>query len=181
MKSSKLNFNLPANGWRDSICPLKRHLLRIKQLYLYLACLLLSLAVQAEKGPRAKSAAKAVAKEGSVQFKFNNLAPADEHKDSVLIIFDRYDRTGAGVIYKVFAADESRNIAIEGVPAGKYYVTIQGLGLHRDRIETVVTVKARKSRERSIELEDVEEFTAGTVIIPPSGTDLASLSIVNMK
>lgn len=153
----------------------------MKQIYLYLACLLFSLAVHAEKGPRAKSAAKAMAKEGSVQFKFNNLAPSDEHKDSVLIIFDRHDRTGAGVIYKVFAADDNRNITIEGVPAGKYYVTIQGLGLHRDHIETVITVKARKSRQRSVEFEDVEEFTSGTVIIPSSGTDLASLSIVTMK
>lgn len=153
----------------------------MKQVYLYLACLLLSLAVHAEKGPHAKSAAKAVSQEGSVQFKFNNLTPADAHKDSVLIIFDRYDRTGAGVIYKVFSADNNRNVSIEGVPAGKYYVTIQGLGIHRDRTETIITVKAQKNHQQSINLEDVEEFTKDAVIIPSSKTDLASLSIVNMK
>ena len=153
----------------------------MKQIYLYLACLLLSLAVHAEKGPRAKSAAKAVVQEGSVQFKFNNLTPADAHKDSVLIIFDRYDRTGAGVIYKVFAADNNRNVSIEGVPAGKYYVTIQGLGLHRDRTETVVTVKAQKNHQEFINLADVEEFTTGAVVIPASRTNLASLSVVTMK
>jgi len=153
----------------------------MKQIYLYLACLL-SLAAHAEKGPRAKTASKAaIVKEGSVQFKFNNLTPADAHKDSVLIIFDRFDRTGAGVIYKVFTADNNGDIVIEDIPAGKYFVTIQGLGLHRDRMETTITVKAQKNHEASINLKDVEEFTKGSVIIPSSRTDLAALSIVNMK
>jgi hypothetical protein len=152
----------------------------MKQIYLYLACLLFSLAAHADKGPRAK-AEKMMVKQGSVQFKFNNLAPADAHKDSVLIIFDRCNRTGAGVVYKVFSADNDRNITIEGVPAGKYYVTIQGLGIHRDRTETVVTVKAQKNHQLSISLEDSEEFSIEGVIIPSSRTDLASLSIVTMK
>lgn len=152
----------------------------MKQIYLYLACLLLSLAAHADKGPRAKSG-KVMVQEGSVQFRFNNLAPADAHKDSVLIIFDRWNRTGAGVVYKVFSADNDRNITIEGVPAGKYFVTIQGLGIHRDRTETIVTVKAQKNHQFSISLEDSEEFSKESVIIPSSGTDLASLSIVNMK
>ena len=154
----------------------------MKQIYLYLACLLLSLAVHAEKGPRAKAAKMTAAvNEGSVQFKFNNIAPAEAHKDSVLIIFDRCNRTGAGVVYKVFSADNDRNITIEGVPAGKYYVTIQGLGIHRDRTETVVTVKAQKNHQMSISLEEAEEFSKDNVIIPSSSTNLASLSIVNMK
>ena len=152
----------------------------MKQIYLYLACLLLSLAVHAEKGPRAK-ADKAVVKAGSVQFKFNNLAPAEAHKDSVLIIFDRCDHAGAGVIYKVFSVDENKNIIIDGVPEGKYFVTIQGLGIHRDRTETVVTVKSQKSRQMAIKMEDSEEFSKDNVIIPASNTDLSSLSIVNMK
>jgi hypothetical protein len=153
----------------------------MKQIYLYLACLLLSLAVHAEKGPRAKAAKMATVNEGSVQFKFNNLAPAEAHKDSVLIIFDRCNHTGAGVVYKVFSADNDRNITIEGIPAGKYYVTIQGLGIHRDRTETVVTVKAQKNHQMSISLDEAEEFSKDNVIIPSSSTNLASLSIVNMK
>jgi hypothetical protein len=153
----------------------------MKQIYLYLACLLLSLAVHAEKGPRTKAGKMTVVNAGSVQFRFNNLAPAEAHKDSVLIIFDRCNRTGAGVVYKVFSADNDRNITIEGVPAGKYYVTIQGLGIHRDRTETVVTVKAQKNHQMSISLEEAEEFSKDNVIIPSSSTNLASLSIVNMK
>lgn len=156
----------------------------MKQIYLYIACLVFSLAVHAEKGPRARTrtATKVAAvKEGSVQFRFNNLAAADAHKDSVLIIFDRFDRTGAGVIYKVFTADEKGNIMLEGVPAGKYFVTIKGLGVHRDRTEIVVNVKSDKQQQMNISLEDSEEFTKDSVIIPASKTDLASLSIVNMK
>ena len=152
----------------------------MKQIYLYLACLLLSLAAHADKGPRTKSG-KVMVQEGSVQFRFNNLAPGDAHKDSVLIIFDRCNRTGAGVIYKVFFVDENGNIFIDGVPEGKYFVTIQGLGIHRDRRETVVTVKSQKNREMSIKMEDSEEFSKDNVVIPSSKTDLASLSIVNMK
>ena len=153
----------------------------MKQIYLYLACLLLSLAVHAEKGPRAKAGKMTAVKEGSVQFKFNNLAPAEAHKDSVLIIFDLFNRTGAGIVYKVFSADNDHNITIEGVPAGKYYVTIQGLGIHRDRTETVVTVKAQKNNQKSISLEEAEEFSKDNVIIPSSRINLASLSIANMK
>lgn len=156
----------------------------MKQVYLYLTCLLLGLAAhadKADKGPRSKTAEKVMAKEGSVQFRFNNLAPVEAHKDSVLIIFDRYDRTGAGVVYSVYSADSTRSINIDGVPAGKYYVTIQGLGLHRDRTETIIHVKAQKNQQLSISLEDSEEFSKDGVVIPSSSTDLASLSIVNMK
>jgi len=154
----------------------------MKQIYLYVACLLFSLAAHAEKGPRTKTAEKVAAvKEGSIQFKFNNLASAEAHKDSVLIIFDRCDRTGAGVIYKVFTADEKGNIMLEGVPAGKYFVTIKGLGIHRDRTEIVVHVRSDKHQQLNIDMEDSEEFTKDSVIIPASRTNLASLSIVNMK
>ncbi len=152
----------------------------MKQIYFYLACLLLSLAVHAEKGPRTK-AEKAMTKEGSVQLKFNNLAPAAAHKDSVLIIFDRCNHTGAGVIYKIFSADDDKNIFIDGVPEGKYFVTIQGLGIHRDRMEKVVTVKAQKNHQMTINLEDSEEFIKDRVVIPSSKTDLNCLSIVTMK
>jgi hypothetical protein len=152
----------------------------MKQIYLYLACLLFSVTAHAEKGHSAK-ADKAAVKAGSVQFSFNNLASAEAHKDSVLIIFDRCDHTGAGVIYKVFSVDVNKDVIIDGVPEGKYFVTIQGLGIHRDRTETTVTVKSRKNRQMTIKMEDSEEFSKDNVIIPTSNTDLASLSIVNMK
>jgi hypothetical protein len=168
----------------------------MKQIYLYLACLLLVAAVHAEKGPRpepgknaaetsatAKNAAAALkeslaAKQGTVQFRFNDVAVADEHKDSVLIIFDRYNHTGAGVIYQVFAADKDHCITIPAVPAGKYYVTIQCLGMHKDRVEKLVTIKAKKNEKVRISLEEVEAYSKDKVVIPaysPNFTEMAVL------
>ena len=169
----------------------------MKQIYLYLACLLLFVAAHAEKGLRpepgrnaaetsatAKNAAAALkqslaAKQGTVQFHFNDVtAVANEHKDSVLIIFDRYNRTGAGVIYKVFAADKDHCITISDVPAGKYYVTIQCLGMHRDRVEKLVRIKAKKKEKVHINLDEVEAFSKDKVVIPayrPNFTEMAVL------
>jgi hypothetical protein len=168
----------------------------MKQIYLYLACLLLVAAVHAEKGPRpepgknaaetsatAKNAAAALkqslaAKQGTVQFHFSDVTVADEHKDSVLIIFDRYNHTGAGVIYQVFAADKDHCITIPDVPAGKYYVTIQCLGMHRDRVEKLITIKSKKNEKVRINLEEVEAFSKDKVVIPtyhPNFTEMAVL------
>jgi hypothetical protein len=151
----------------------------VKQIYLPLVCLFLSVAVKAEKAPRAKSLK--VATEGTVQFKFNNKLAATTQRDSVLIIFDRYDHTGAGVVYQVFYADQDQNISIPEVPAGKYYVTIQCLGLHRDRLEKVITVKSQKSETVKISLQDSEEYAKGKVIIPAYKPNFANLAILKSK
>jgi len=151
----------------------------MKQIYLYLACLLFTLTVYAEKSPRAK--AKKIAAVGAIQFKLNNATPAVENKDSVLIIFDRYDHTGAGVIYQVFYADQDNNITIPVVPAGKYFVTIQCLGMHHDRLEKIVTIKSQKSGTVKIGLEDSEEFSKDKVVIPTYAPKFAELAVLKMK
>lgn len=148
----------------------------MKSFYFYIACLLLTLAAHAEEGPKA-AAAKIAATQGSVKFQFNNIIESEVAKDSVLIIFDRFDHTGAGVVYQVFYADKDQNIAIPAVPAGKYYVTIQCLGLHHDRMEKVVTIKSQKSEQVKINLAAIEEFQKDKVVIPayrPNVSDLAS-------
>jgi hypothetical protein len=151
----------------------------MKQVYFYLIFSLFIGAAQAEKVPGAKSSK--IVSEGSVHFKLSNFAPAAAHKDSALIIFDRFNRTGAGVVYKVFSADKDQNIIIEGVPAGKYYVTIKGLGLHRDIHETIVHVKARKDKKVTVSLQDSEEFDKSRVVIPEYRPDPSAFSVVNMK
>jgi hypothetical protein len=151
----------------------------MKQIYFYLATLLLSLAVHAEGSPRAK--ARKMTAAGTVQFRLNNPIAADEHKDSVLIIFDRCDHTGAGVIYQVFYEDKDHNITIPVVPAGKYYVTIQCLGMHRDRLEKIVKIKSKKSEKVKILLQDSEEFSKDKVVIPAYTPDFSDLAIVKMK
>ena len=165
----------------------------MKQIYLYLAGLLLAVTVHAEKGfspepgknaqaATASSKASAVAaNQGTVQFHFTNITPVNDQRDSVLIIFDRYDRTGAGVIYQVFAADKDNSITLPAVPAGKYYVTIQCLGLHHDRVEKLVTIKSKKSENVRISLADSEVFSKEKVVIPAYRPDFANLAVLKSK
>jgi hypothetical protein len=117
---------------------------------------------------------------GAVRFQFSNIK-AQDHTDSVLVIFDRFDHTGAGVIYQVFAADQQNGIDISAVPAGKYYVTIQCLGLHHDRLEKKVTIKKQNNEKISIALSASELFTKDNVVIPVSHTKLTDLSILSNK
>jgi hypothetical protein len=155
----------------------------MKQFVLYLLTLVVCAAAAANPGPvpaatATATASKALANAGAIRFQFNKIAASIEHKDSVLIIFDRYDRTGAGVVYQIFAADSAQGITIPEIPAGKYYVTIQGLGLHRDRMEKLITVKAKKHAKVRIELGDLEEFSKENVVIPayrPSFNDMVVL------
>jgi hypothetical protein len=157
----------------------------MKQFILYLLSLVLCGAAVANPGPlpvpagaSAATASKALANAGAIRFQFNKIAASVEHKDSVLIIFDRYDRTGAGVVYQIFAADSAQGITIPQIPAGKYYVTIQGLGLHRDRMEKLITIKAKKNSQVRISLSDLEEFSKENVVIPayrPAFNDMVVL------
>jgi hypothetical protein len=151
----------------------------MKQIYLYVVCLLCTLAAHAEKTPRANT--KKIAAVGGVQFKLNNYATDNLHKDSALIIFDRADHTGAGVIYQVFYGDKDNNIDIPAVPAGKYYVTIQWLGMHHDRLEKIVHIKSKKSGKVKISLQDAEEFSKDKVVIPVYAPKFSDLAVLKMK
>jgi hypothetical protein len=156
----------------------------MKHFTLHLMALLISAAAFADKGhapiPAATTAtaSKAVLNAGTVRFQFNTIVSADDHQDSVLVIFDRYDHTGAGVVYQMFAADADQGITIPSVPAGKYYVTVECRGVHRERMEMTVTVKSQKNEKVRIKLNDAEVFSKDNVKIPayrPSFTDMSIL------
>jgi hypothetical protein len=155
----------------------------MKQFTLYLLGLLCSIAAQANPGPKPANASaalesKALANTGAIRFQFNQIAAGIEHKDSVLIIFDRCDRTGAGIVYQVYAADSAKGITIPEVPAGKYFVTIQCLGLHRDRMEKKVVIKSKKNEKVNLALTDSEEFSKENVVIPAYRTDLNHMTVL---
>ncbi|HEY4061257.1 MAG TPA: hypothetical protein VGM30_05125 [Puia sp.] len=171
----------------------------MKQIYLFFTCLLFLATAHAE-GPQPEPGKNAVVmstvtktatvaqkqltavKQGTIQFRFNDLAVADESRqDSVLIIFDRYNHTGAGVVYQVFAADKDHCITIPAVPAGKYYVTIQCLGMHRDRVERLVTIKAKKNEKVRINLEEVEAFSKDKVVIPAYHPRFAEMAVLKTR
>jgi hypothetical protein len=156
------------------------------KLTLYLFSLLLAAAVQAAPGPlpigntSAVVETKKTVKAGAIRFQFSNSGSAD-HQDSVLIIFDRYNHTGAGVVYQVFATDSTHGITIPAVPAGKYYVTIQCKGLHRDRVEKLVTIKAKKHEKMHIELEAAERIAKEKIVIPVYQPGFSDMAILKSK
>ena len=156
----------------------------MKQFILYFLTLVICTAAEANPGPlpvvtstNAAASTKAVANAGAVRFQFNKMVTTSDHTDSVLVIFDRFDHTGAGVIYQLYAADSQQGVDISAVPAGKYYVTIRFLGLHRDQIEKVITIKSKKSEKVRIELNDTEVFSKDNVVIPAYRPDFAHLAV----
>jgi hypothetical protein len=158
----------------------------MRPLIFALLCLTCFNAAMADPGPRPKDAtaaaeSKALANAGAVRFQFNNLVAGMEEKDSILIIFDRCDHTGAGVVYQKFAADGDHGVTLPAIPAGKYFVTIQGLGLHHDRLEKVVTIKSQKSEKVRIELQHSEEFCKDDVRIPVYRPDFSDMSVAKGK
>jgi hypothetical protein len=151
----------------------------MKQVALYLIALLISTAASADPGPTpapsGAKTAKTILNAGSVRLQFNVPAISE---DSVLVIFDRFDHSGAGVIYQMYAADSNQGITISDVPAGKYFVTVQCRGVHRDRMEMLVTVKSQKNGKVRLKLDDAEAFSKDDVKIPaykPTFSDLAIL------
>jgi hypothetical protein len=159
----------------------------MKHFIFYLTCLLLSTVVHATGGSPTASTGLGVAhaatpvSAGAVCFQFNRISSCQEHKDSVLIIFDRFDHTGAGVIFKVFTADSANCINIPEVPAGKYFVTIQCLGLHHDRLDKLVSIKSNKNEKVRIDLKVSEAFSKDNVVIPTYCPKFADLAILKSK
>lgn len=160
----------------------------MKQFILYLLTLVVCFAAEANPGPlpvaastNAAATTKSLAKVGAVRFQFNHVVTNQDHADSVLVIFDRYDRTGAGVIYQMYAADGEQGINISDVPAGKYFVTIQFMGLHRDRLEKVITIKSKKNEKVRLALDDVEMFSKDKVVIPAYRPDFSDLAVLKSR
>jgi hypothetical protein len=159
--------------------------MKLKQLTLYLFSLLLVAASQAAPGPLPAGNSAAVETKmtnnaGTVRFQFGKPG-FSIHQDSVLIIFDKYNHTGAGIVYQVFATDSTHGITIPAIPAGKYYVTIQCKGLHRDRVEKLVTIKAKKNEKVHVELEAAEAFSKNDVVIPPFQPGFSNMTILKSK
>ncbi len=125
----------------------------------------------------AVAATKAMVKNGAVRFQFTDFV-LSRRKDSVLVIFDRCDHTGAGIVFQVFKADLDNGITVPEVPAGKYFVTVQCLGLHRDRMEKKVVVKYNKNHTVNLALEDTQEFSKDKVVIPAYRFDVAHMTVL---
>jgi hypothetical protein len=156
---------------------------RLSNTIIYLACFLSS---QAAPGPGPKAVIVAfhndsLANTGAIRFQFKNLISGMKQRDSILIIFDRYDHTGAGVVHQVFSADSDESIMVSAVAPGKYYVTVQCVGLHRDRLEKIVTIRSQRSETVRIKLTPSEAFFKENVIIPAFHPDLSDLAVTRFR
>ena len=100
--------------------------------------------------------------------------------DSVYIIFDRYDLTGAGVIKQKFYPTDNK-VVIEKVPKGKYYVDIYCIGIDQQNYTRVSTIGKRKTNKVTVPLQYYEAYIPGTAIIPPSIIDLNNLIVTQKK
>lgn len=149
----------------------------MKVFYLCTFLLVLGSTVAAEKGHAGLSKAK----EGSTQLTFENPCIRTIKKNPVLVIYDRCDRSGAGVIYKVFFPAKDHTISIDAIPAGKYYVTIECMGAHHLHFETIVKIKSGKCSEVPISMDKIDEFSKNGVVIPTEYTDFSNLKITSMK
>jgi len=161
----------------------------MKVLYLYIILQLTILFTQAETGkqPADNSTYTIQAVEntkstaGATKVKFQNQNFHQTGIDSFLVIYDKYDRSGAGIVNKVFYPAVDHTISIDGIPPGKYFITIQRLGAHREKFEKVIRIKSRKCESVDIKLETRDEFVKERVMIPAETIDFAKLKVTEMK
>lgn len=100
--------------------------------------------------------------------------------DSVFVIFDRYDLTGAGIIKQVFYPSDNI-IVIDKVPKGKYYVDVYGIGAADQSFTKVSTIGRRRSNKVDIPFKTFETYIPGTAVIPPSTFDFNNLMVTKNK
>ena len=99
--------------------------------------------------------------------------------DSVLVIFDRFDHTGAGVIKNIFHPVNNQ-ITIPQVPEGRYYISIFCLGLHHEYFNDLAWINRRHSNNLQYNIGMAEEYVPGS-FIPVIEIDFSNLAITNLK
>jgi hypothetical protein len=111
----------------------------------------------------------------TVIIKIGNISNPHLTIDSVYLIFDRYDLTGAGVIKKVFYP-VNNELEIT-VPKGKYYIDLFCLGNYSKHFDWVIKTKTKKKNKLQLNLDASSFFTPGLVSIPPDKIDFSNLNV----
>jgi hypothetical protein len=99
--------------------------------------------------------------------------------DSVLVIFDRYDHTGAGIVKNIYYPKDNQ-FTISKVPEGRYYITIYCLGLYSDVFNDLMFINKRHRNNLRYKLGPSDEFVPGT-FLPAIEIDFSNLAITNIK
>jgi len=97
-----------------------------------------------------------------VTIRFEHIAKNNVPLDSVLIIFDRYDLTGAGVVKKIFYP-VGNVISIDEVPEGKYYIEALCLGMIKYYFKHEGFIYKGKNKI-AFKLPATEKFFPGTFL-----------------
>lgn len=100
--------------------------------------------------------------------------------DSVLVIFDRYDHSGAGVIKKKFFPVNNQ-IVIVKVPPARYYIEISCLSAHREQFKELIFVNNRHSNVFTYRVNKSSTFTPGLATIPVEPIDFSKLEILKQQ
>ena len=87
--------------------------------------------------------------------------------DSVLIIFDRYNLTGAGTVRKVYYP-VNNTLIIPDVPEGKFFITVICLGIYHQQFSAISYVYDQRKNKNHFRfhLKPAEAFNPVTVKIP---------------
>jgi hypothetical protein len=112
-----------------------------------------------------------------VTIRLNNRAPIP-YSDSVLIIFDRYDHAGAGIVKKVYQPVNGA-IIVPKVPAGRYYIDIFCLGIHQEVFSELTFVNNRHSNTFTYRVKKTGSSLPGLAAIPFEKIDVSKLHILH--
>ncbi len=104
-------------------------------------------------------------------FKLDNSINKNNKVDSVLVILDKFDRTGAGIVRKVFYPNADNQVVIDDLPAGKYYAEIYVLGIYKKHFSTVInTEKVNKKNKLTLQMDYTDVYVPGNVTMPAEDT-----------
>jgi hypothetical protein len=117
---------------------------------------------------------------GTVVISLQNAADRQSRIDSVYLIFDRYDRRGAGIIRQVYLPVNNQVQLL--LPGGRYYVNIFCLGIYNKAgFDRIITIKANRTRRIFLRLQASALFTPGMVEIPRQKWDPSHLAILKSR
>jgi len=112
----------------------------------------------------------------AVVIAFNDNSSQNWPVDSVFIIFDRCDLSGAGVVKQVFYPVNNRIDMI--IPKGDYYVDIYCIrGRLKEHFGTILKARPNKNNKLFFKLSESSMFTPGMVRLPEEKFDMANLSV----
>jgi len=116
---------------------------------------------------------------GTVTIMLQNAFDKLSRIDSVFVIFDRFDLSGAGIVKQVFYPDLDNKIHIS-LPKGKYFVNIYCLGLYnKESFDRIISAKPHKKNKIFLRLQVTDFYQQGLARIPESRFDPSHLAILN--